>query len=389
MKFLQIIGTLDPAYGGPVEALHQLTNALNKLGHQSEVVTLDANNDLGIDNFPATVHALGPSLGKYRYNTRLVPWLCTNANRFDVVIVRGIWQYHSIATWIASQKKAFPYFVFAHGALDPWFRYSFPLKHLKKWLYWHFAEYRGLRDATAVLFTSEDERTLSSKSFQMNKVNQVVVNYGIGNPEGNSDHQVQLFLQTFPHLEGKRIILFLSRIHPKKGCDLLINAFSKIAKQDLDLHLVIAGPDQDGWSSILMKLTSRLGLDERITWTGMLHGDIKWGAYYAADVFILPSHSENFGVVVAEALACNLPVLITNKVNIWREIKDDNAGIVETDTLEGTVRLLQRWLLLSQDERQTMQMNAKNCFLQRFEINMAAKNLVDTVSPISSNTLLT
>ena len=379
MKFLWIRPTIDPTIGGPVTAITQLTVALRELGHPCEVVTLDARYASGVDDFPGVVHALGPSWGKYLYNPHLVAWLCENTNRFDVVIASGIWQYPSLAAWLASKKVHFPYFVFTHGMLDPWFKVAYPLKHIKKWLYWPWAEYRVLRDASAVLFTSAEEKKLASQSFWLYKANEVVIKYGIGLPPGNPDIQRQIFLDKFPGLRKKRLVLFLSRIHLKKGCDLLIDAFAQIANQDQDFHLVMAGPDQEGWQSILMQQASQLGLDRRITWPGMLNGDLKWGAYHAADVFILPSHSENFGIVVAEALACSLPVLITDKINIWREIKEDNAGIVETDTLDGTVRLLQKWLLLSQDERQKMRTNAQNCFLNRYEIKMTAAKFVETI----------
>ncbi len=290
MKFLWISATLDTTNGGPVAAITQLTVALRELGHPCEVVTLDAGNAPGVTEFPGVVHALGPSWGKYSYNASLVAWLCQNADRFNALIVSGIWQYPSFATWLASQKIYFPYFVFIHGALDPWFKHTYPMKHLKKWLYWPWTEYRVLRDASAVLFTSAEERELASKSFWLYRANEAVVNCGIGSPQGNPDIQRQMFLNKFPVLREKRLVLFLSRIHPKKGCDVLINAFAQIANQDQDLHLVMAGPDQEGWQSILMQRASQLGIDGRITWTGMLTGDLKWGAYHAADVFILPSH---------------------------------------------------------------------------------------------------
>ena len=112
----------------------------------------------------------------------------------------------------------------------------------------------------------------------------------------------------------------------------------------------------------------------------------KWGAFHSADVFILPSHSENFGVVIAEALACKLPVLTTDKVNIWREIMDSGAGIIEPDTPDGIVRLLQKWIQLSQEERQIMRSNAQDCFLDRYEIKMTSKKLVETLqSRIGNN----
>jgi glycosyltransferase involved in cell wall biosynthesis len=385
MNFLWIRATLDLANGGPIAAVGQLTTALKNLGHSSEVVTLDARHAPGVAEFPGVVHALGPSWGKYGYNTRLVPWLCQNAARFDAVIVSGIWQYPSFGTWLAARKVHFPYFVFTHGMLDPWFKLKYPLKHLKKWFYWPWAEYRVLRDATAVFFTSVEEKKLAPQSFWLYQANEIVVNYGIGSPPENGAVQRQMFLNRFPDLQKKRLILFLSRIDPKKGCDLLIGAFAQVANQDPDLHLVIAGPDQEGWQTQLMEQATRLGLDGRITWTGMLTGDIKWGAYRAAEVFLLPSHSENFGVVVAEALACRLPVLITNKINIWQEIENDGAGIIETDTQDGILRLLQKWLRLSPDEQQKMGENARDCFMRRFNLAQTAQKFVDVIEASMKN----
>jgi glycosyltransferase involved in cell wall biosynthesis len=120
-------------------------------------------------------------------------------------------------------------------------------------------------------------------------------------------------------------------------------------------------------------------VENRITWTGMLTGDMKWGAFHAAEIFMLPSHSENFGIVVAEALACSLPVLITDKVNIWREIVQDGAGFAEPDTLVGTVALLERWLGLSADEIYQMRIRARACFEYRFNIQQAAIKLVSVI----------
>src|SRR5271157_888880 len=154
MKLLRVIGTLKKTAGGPQEAIQHITTALNELGHQTEIVTLDAKGTLGLSDIPAIIHPIGPSIGKYLYNNHLIPWLLENYNRFDAIIVHGIWQYHSFATWIAAKKRNFPYYVYTHGMLDPWFKYKYPVKHIKKCLYWPWAEYPVLRDAKAVLFTS-------------------------------------------------------------------------------------------------------------------------------------------------------------------------------------------------------------------------------------------
>ncbi len=376
MKLLHIIGTLDPLYGGPVEALRQLSKAITGLGHEVEVVTLDSPTDPWISQFPVTVHPLGPSKGKYRYNKYLIKWLKNNTRRFDKITVHGIWQYQSFATWLASRNNLFKYSVFVHGALDPWFKQTYPFKHLKKWLYWPWTEYRVLRDAEAVLFTSEEEKRLASKSFWLYKANGVVVNYGIGTPILNPVKQKNIFFNEFPELRDKRLILFMSRIHHKKGCDLLIQAFSRIANVDPKLHLLFAGPDQSGLTPVLRNLASNLKINQRITWTGMISNDLKWGAFQTAEVFALPSHSENFGVAAVEALACGLPVLISNKVNIWREIKEDGAGLVSLDNIDGVTQILKTWLSLNPSEKQAMSVNAIECFNKRFEIKLVAESFI-------------
>ena len=111
----------------------------------------------------------------------------------------------------------------------------------------------------------------------------------------------------------------------------------------------------------------------------MIKDDLKWGAYYSAEAFILPSHQENFGIVVAEALSCSLPVLISNKINIWNEIEQDNAGIVVEDTVAGTVDLFTRWHDMDDETKAKMRRNAKQCFINRFEIKKAAMSLLEAI----------
>jgi glycosyltransferase involved in cell wall biosynthesis len=140
--------------------------------------------------------------------------------------------------------------------------------------------------------------------------------------------------------------------------------------------LVMAGPDQTGWVASLKESAQQLGVAERIVWTGMVRGDLKWGAYYACEAFVLPSHQENFGIAVVEALACAKPVLISNKVNIWREIEQDGAGMVADDTYAGTCRLLEAWHALSDSAKQTMGQNAARSFQRRFNVDAMAESLI-------------
>ena len=376
MKILRSIHTVNPALGGPIESVKQSSAALARRGHNVEIVSLDLPGDPWVSDAPVPVHALGPGRGSYGYTPDFSRWIAERRMSYDAVIVHGLWQYTGFGVWRALAGSTTPYFVFPHGMLDPWFKHAYPLKHLKKLLYWPLAEYRVLRDAAAVLFTSEEERRLARQSFAPYRCNEVVVNYGTASP-ANLEAARQAFFEAFPKFRGQRFLLFLGRLHHKKGCDLLIEAFSEMRVKVAGdpIHLVMAGPSAD--ASYLRRLQQMAsGAGDSIIFPGMLTGDLKWGALSAAEAFVLPSHQENFGIAVAEALGCGTPVLISNKVNIWREIETAGAGYVENDDLAGTTALLKRWLDTPPDGRTAMKQNAASCFMDRFEIERATDSLL-------------
>ncbi|HZZ10016.1 MAG TPA: glycosyltransferase [Paraburkholderia sp.] len=375
MKILHLLASVDPRAGGPVEGVRRSGAAMREAGHDIEVATCDAPGEAYVAAFPFAVHAFGPVKNRYSHTERLVPWLAANAARFDAVIVHGLWQYHGFAAWKALRNSNVPYYVYAHGMLDPWFKQAYPLKHLKKWLYWPWAEYRVLRDARAVLFTTEEERTRARESFWLYRARERIVPFGTTVPSLETEAAREAFFQALPEVRGKRIVLFLGRVHAKKGCDLLIDAFARIAARDPALHLVIAGPDETGWVPQLRKQAQAAGIAHRLSLPGMLQGELKWGAFHASDVFALPSHQENFGVAVAEALGCGLPALISDKVNVWREIEADGAGLVATDTVDGTEKNLLRWLELDEAARHAMRAQARQTFDARFRIETMVTSL--------------
>jgi glycosyltransferase involved in cell wall biosynthesis len=184
-------------------------------------------------------------------------------------------------------------------------------------------------------------------------------------------------------LKGHKIILFLSRLHPKKGLDLLIQAFARHADEFSDFDLLIAGPDTVGLKQQLAKMAAGLGIQKRVHWVGMLTGDEKWGAFRSAEFFVLPSHQENFGVAVAEALALSVPVLITRKVNIWREVQSSSAGYVVLDEVDEIAKGIQYMCALSEVELRTMRLNARKCFLDRFNLDKNAIELINLVARLN------
>jgi glycosyltransferase involved in cell wall biosynthesis len=374
MRILHLIHTLDPASGGTVEAVRQLAQAHTAAGHQIAVGCADAADSPFLASLPCPAHGLGPARGHYGYAPALAPWLARQLPATDLVVVHGLWQYHGLAARRACRAGRKPYVVYPHGMLDPWFKRRYPLKHLKKWLYWPWGEYRVLRDAAAVVFTTDEERLAARQSFWLYRAQERVASLGIEEPPADGARQRDAFLARFPALAATRNLLFLGRIHAKKGCDLAIAAFAEVAGADQRLRLVIAGPDSSSWRAVLEREAAQLGIAERIVWTGLLQGDEKWGAFRTAEAFILPSHQENFGVAVIEAMACHVPVLISNQVNIWRDIAEHQAGLVDADDAPGTARSLRAWCAQDERARRTMAAAARSCFTERFEIGAAARH---------------
>lgn len=370
-RLLHVVASFAPAAGGTTEGIRKLAQSG---GNRVELACLDDPGESYVQGQGFPVHALGPPRGSYRFTPRLQPWLKQNLDRFDGVVLHGLWQWHSYGTYRVVRGRV-PYVVFPHGMLDPYFKQAFPLKHAKKQVYWLMREHRVLRDARAVCFTTAIERDSAAKTFWPPRWNPAVVSLGTSAPEGDRAAQLEIFFNRFPQLRGRRLFLFLSRIHRKKGCDLLLEAMGRLAAEHPELDLVIAGPDEEGLQPQLEAQAARLGIARRVHFTGMLEGALKWGALHAADAFVLPSHQENFGVAVVEALACEVPVLISDKVNIWPEIAKDEAGIVNPDSAEGTYRSMAALLAMSPEARVRMVRNGLDCFRSRYEMGRMARVL--------------
>lgn len=383
-----MIGSVDPATGGPIEGIRR-QNEITRHEVVREIATLDAPDAPFLANFPMRVHALGAShggkgrgLARYGYTPRLVPWLRKHATDYDVIVVNGLWNYIAMAASRVLPGGPTPYFVFTHGMMDPWFRKAYPLKHLVKQLFWLVGEGRLMAGARSVLFTSEEERRQARGVFFGHPYRETVVGYGAVDPPAPDENQVKAFEAATPGVAGRRFVLFLSRIHEKKGCDLLVEAFSRVAIDHPDLDLVVAGPDKNNWRPQLEAMAERLGVAPRIHWPGGLFGDAKWGAMRGAEVFILPSHQENFGIAVAEALACGTAVLISDKVNIWREVEEGGAGFVAPDDLEGTEFLLSHWCALTAEEKDGMRRLARTLFERSFDVRNTAPALIATIKSL-------
>ena len=398
IKFLHVINSMDPSTGGPCQGIRNIDKASREFGISREVVSLDEPEAafIGMDSFP--IHALGPAKGPWQYSAKLIPWLNENLSRFDVVIINGLWLYHSYAAWkVMRQEKSRreqssspKIFIMPHGMLDPWFQNAKgrEWKALRNWLYWKLIESRVVNDVNGLLFTCETELLLARTTFTpYHPKREINVGYGIEEPRFFSDSMDEAFAEKCPEVRDQPFLLFLSRIHYKKGVDLLVNAYAELVQARLEIRadipkLVIAGPGLDTpyGQTILSQVAKNPQLKDRVFFTGMLTGDAKWGAINSCEAFILPSHQENFGIAVVEAMSYGKPVLISNQVNIWREIESGGGGMVAENSLAGTLQLLQRWSTLSPTHKKTMSEKAKAVFEQHFAIKPVAIRFAEVTS---------
>jgi glycosyltransferase involved in cell wall biosynthesis len=393
---LHVIDSMNAVKGGLSQGIRNLNNDLQKLGVIEEVVCLDSpeNSTLDTDNF--TIHSLGHGKGFWHYQPLLVKWLQENILKFDIVIIDGLWQFHSFAVTKVTNhiKKQFPdkkiphVLVMSHGMLDPYFQKAKErrLKAIRNWIYWKLIEHRVINNADGLLFTSQEELLLARTTFTpYHPKKEYNIGYGITSPPKCQEKMKTAFDALCPALNGKSYLLFLSRIHEKKGVDLLITAYKSLALEFEEIpKLVIAGP---GLDQVYGKMIQQIVIDDsfltdKIFFTGMLTGNAKWGAIYGCDAFILPSHQENFGIAVAEALACSKPVLISDKVNIWREIKE--GGIIGTDDIIGVQKMLKKWLEMSLADKEKMATNAWQAYHENFESAQAAKKLYNIALELSA-----
>lgn len=391
MKILRVIASMAPSSGGPCQGIRNTIPALSKLGIHNVVVCLDDPKDefIGKDNFP--VYALGPAQNPWAYTPRLVPWLKDNINQYDVVIVHGLWLYHGFAinkVYNQIKGKKPKLFVMPHGMLDPYFQRASnrKLKALRNWFYWKLIESKLIHRADGILFTCEQEMLLASETFRpYHPKKEMNVGYGITEPPPYTSEMSDQFLELCPQAKSNKYFLFLSRIHKKKGVDLLVKAYLNLKKQYYDQELpllVIAGPGVDtAYGQQLQQLVDQNPLlNESVFFPGMLTGAAKWGAFHGCEIFILPSHQENFGIAVVEALACGRPVLISHQVNIWKEIYLFKGGLISEDNQSGVQKMLNIWMNLSNKQKNIVSKGAKICFQQLFHINEASTKLLQAIT---------
>jgi glycosyltransferase involved in cell wall biosynthesis len=404
MKVLHVVTSMDPKGGGVSQAIRSIIASISTFGIHNEIVCLDRHNAPYLLNSDIIIHALNDRRGVWQYNSRLENWLQANLSYYDVVIMHGLWQYAGYA--LRKSLKSLlsgssiidlpRLFVMPHGMLDPYFQEASNrrLKAIRNHLYWKFIESKLVNGCESLLFTCQEELSLATTTFKPYAPKKTaVVGMVVEPPPLYRDKMQDAFNEACPGINNAPYLLFLSRIDEKKGVDLLIRAYLNVLKKmeenaeyiplaGLLPKLVVAGPGlETSFGKKLQELVkSNRELNQMILFPGMLTGDAKWGAFYGCDAFILPSHQENFGIAVVEALACGKPVLISDQVNIWREINEAGGCYVSGDTLAGSEKLLDFWIRASYKQKQAMGRNALYAYKHNFSMNPTAIKILDTIA---------
>ena len=346
MRVLHVIPALGLAYAGPANAVLGLAKSLVKAGVNVHIAAANGedknrvNIPLGVpreNHGVCTYYFPQPFQTSYAFSWPLTSWLRRNLRKYDLVHINSLFAYPTfVASRIAIRHQC-PYVVSPHGMLEPW---ALQYKAWKKSPYLRFVEGTTLRKAAAIQALTLEEadyfRTLNIGAPTF------VLPNGVNSDEFSPILGREAFEDRYPLTRGKSIILFLGRIDPKKGLDLLVAAFGKIAHKGLRgrVCLVIAGPDLVGYQNTIEHLIHKEGLYGDVLFTGGLYGDARLAALSAADIFVLPSRSEGFSVAVLEALACGCPVILTEACNFPR-VKEVRAGeIISLDVQELTQSLL-------------------------------------------------
>lgn len=347
MRVLHVIPSISAVHGGPSAAIRTIVAATSALGADVEVATTDDDGpgrrlepaaDAASRAIDGMVVRLFPKQTElYKVSQPLLRWLRGHVPQYDVVHVHALFSFPSVVgAWVA-RSQGVPYVVRPVGVLD---HYGMTARR-RGWkaLSFRLVERRLLRDAAAVHFTSAVERAeASSLGVAMSAI---VVPLAV-EPFAGGD--AERFLERHPIARGRKRILFLSRIDPKKNLEALIEAIATIARRADRPLLLVAGSGEAGYVESLSEQAGSRGIGESVIWLGHVAGQEKADALAAADLFVLPSHSENFGIAAAEALAAGLPCVLGKGVAISADVEHAGAGLAVEPTGDAVASAIARLL---------------------------------------------
>lgn len=388
LKILQIVPSISLVYGGPSQMVLGLSSALAAQGMEVTVLTTDSNGDSGQppldvplntpveqDGYQIRYFHCSP-FRRYKFSIELLRWLLANSAKFDLAHIHALFSPISTAAATVSRYKNLPYILRPLGTLDP--ADLRKKKQLKK-LYAALWERHNLAGAAAIHFTSNQEAKVSERFGTQTK--DLVIPLGVLPPLARKEPEKVRAEFLIP--DDRVLVLFMSRIDPKKGLDLLIPALEKLLKEHNNFHFVLAGtnPQDPNYEKQIQQQIEDSTLASRTTITGFVTGEIKAALLQEADLFILPSYYENFGIAVAEAMVAGTPVVISDQVHIWQDVKDAEAGWVCACDLDALATTLSEALRDTEELRRRGK-NAQDYALRNYSWDAIASTMIQAYRQI-------
>ncbi|WP_426527968.1 glycosyltransferase [Bradyrhizobium sp. McL0615] len=329
-NILHVTPYMHASSGGPPVVVENFISETSRSGHSSHIISTFALCR-GDENI------LRERMGRYAPTTFLTgvetfPFVSrTGAEKLnalvrqaDIVHVHTLWSPLNVAARYACKRHAKPYVLMPHGMLDP---YSLSINALKKTIYLKLFESRNIARAQRMIYTTSEEEKLAALAGLRLPRGEIVPLGAQASSTLRDDLKIE-FLKNYPQAEGKRLLLFLGRLHHKKGLDRVLNAMQHARQTIPNLLLIVAGTGEPEYEENIRQRVSSLALDDQVLFTGHLDGELKWACFAAAELFLLPSRQENFALTVAEAMQMGVPVIITDKVNTWPYVEEAGAGLV-------------------------------------------------------------
>ncbi|WP_413201397.1 glycosyltransferase, partial [Nostoc piscinale] len=375
-RICQVVASINENIGGPAYSVTNLAKALAQNNIDSHLFTLDYQlhgQQLPIDSVklhsqPAknlAVYMRGLQPDANYYLTQLA------ATELDLIHNHGLWMFPNFYARQAAVRNKIPLVISPRGMVESWSLNNSWYKKLPAWILY---EKQNLNKAIAFHATSTEEVKSIRKLGYKQPI--ALISNGVSVPTINEKVDRQELSDKFPELAEKKWLLFLSRIHPKKGLDNLLYVWESLSNRFPEWHLIVAGADLIGYQNELEMLVESLKLKSQVTFTGMLSGKLKYSALTNADVFVLPTHSENFGIAIAESLAYGVPV-VTTKGAPWQELETHNCGWWIEDNQQALAIALTEAMKMSSQERQQMGDRGKNLVQAKYSWNSIAKQMAD------------
>ncbi len=389
MKILQIVPSISLIYGGPSQMVLGLAPALAKEGVKVTILTTDSNGDSGQKSLDVPLNRAIKQDGyeiiyfhcapfrRYKFSLDLLQWLKVHANEFDLAHIHALFSPISSAAATVCRQQKLPYILRPLGTLDP---ADLRKKKQLKQLYVAILERHNLAGAAAIHFTSEQEAKISERFGVVTQ--DLVIPLGVI-PSLDDRKMGSIVRSNLAIPEDVPLVLFMSRIDPKKGLDLLIPALEKLLAIGCNCHFVLAGtnPQDPDYEQKIKLQIENSPLRSHTTITGFVSGDLKASLLQAADLFVLPSYYENFGIAVAEAMVAGVPVVISDQVHIYQQIINSNSGWVGATDVQILVELIKE-ALQNPQERQQRGLNAQNYALQHFSWDAIARQVIQAYQQI-------